>query len=59
MSCDDKGILPVETRHVSTPMRIARVMAMGKMKRPILRRERRPIADGVRFREGGANPRGP
>ena len=47
MSCDDKGSLPVETRHVSTPMRMARVMAMGRMKRPILRREKRPIANGA------------
>ena len=44
LSCDDKGSLPVETRHVSMPMRMARVMAMGRMKRPILRREKRPIA---------------
>ena len=47
LSCDDKGSLPVETRHVSTPMRMARVMAMGRMKRPMLRREKRPIAMGV------------
>lgn len=47
LSCDDKGDLPVETRHVSTPMRMARVMAIGRMKRPMLRRERRPIADAA------------
>jgi hypothetical protein len=49
LSCDDKGVLPVEMRHVSMPMRTASVMAMGRANRPMLKRERRPIAGWGRY----------
>jgi hypothetical protein len=45
LSCDARLGLPWEVRHVSMPMRMPRVMATGRTKRPTLRRERRPIAE--------------